>query len=249
MPSTMTRGFRKKTPDKTLKEFPASGARAHGFRRKESDILAFVDHVRQLNKEAARIAKAPVGDKAAKLYARKEWADVLAELEASIHILRGATLGEAPPAAARRAQAPEAFKPATRKKDDLQRAPAALVLDTTEAMVRNKQLVTPVEFQRLMGWSSRQAVSKAAGSHRIFYLDYKAERYFPAFYADPAYDRKHLEAVTKVLGDLPGGSKLQFFLTRKGSLGGQTPLQALAAGRVAKVKDIAAAFAEVPVQG
>ena len=46
------------------------------------------------------------------------------------------------------------------------------------------------------------------------------------------------------LGDLPGGAKLQFFLTRKGSLGGETPLQALAAGRVAKVKDIAAAFAE-----
>ncbi len=248
MPSTMTRGFRKTTPDKTLKEFPASGARAHGFRQKEFDILAFVDHVRQLNKEAARIAKAPGGDKAAKLYARKEWADVLAELEASIHILRGATLGEAPPTA-RRAQAPEAFKPAARKKDDLPRVPAALVLDTTEAMVRNKQLVTPVEFQHLMGWSSRQAVSKAAGSYRIFYLDHKAERYFPAFYADSAYDRKHLEAVTKVLGDLPGGSKLQFFLTRKGSLGGETPLQALAAGRVAKVKDIAAAFAEVPVQG
>lgn len=69
-----------------------------------------------------------------------------------------------------------------------------------------------------MGWSTRQAVSKAAQSQRIFSWTHKAERYFPTFYADPAYDRKHLEVVSK----------------------------ALAAGRVAKVKDIAAAFAQEP---
>lgn len=247
MPSTMTRAFRKTKPDENLKEFSASSTGRRGFPLKKFDIPTFVDHVRQLNKEAALIANAPTGDKATKLYARKEWADVLAELEATIRTLRGATVGEAP-SATRRTRDFKAFQPATRKKGDVQRAPAALVLDTTEAMVKNKQLVTPVEFQHLMGWASRQAVSKAAGSHRVFYLDYKAERYFPAFYADPAYDRKHLETVTKVLGDLPGGSKLQFFLTRKGSLGGETPLQALAAGRVAKVKDIAASFAEVPAK-
>lgn len=247
MPSTMTRAFRKKRPDQNVNELSAPSPRQRAFRRKKFDISAFVDHIRQLNKEAVLIANAPTGGKAAKLYAREEWDDVLAELEATIRILRGATVKEAPPAS-RQARDIEAFKPATRKKDDIQRAPAAPVLDTTEAMVKNKQLVTPLEFQHLMGWNTRQAVSKAAGSHRVFSLDYKADRYFPAFYADPAYDRKHLEAVTKVLGDLPGGSKLQFFLTRKGSLGGETPLQALAAGRIAKVLDIAAAFAQAPAQ-
>lgn len=59
------------------------------------------------------------------------------------------------------------------------------------------------------------------------------------------YQRAQLEAVTKVLGDLPGGAKLQFFLTRKGSLGGATPLEALAQGKLQKVKDVAAAFADV----
>lgn len=121
---------------------------------------------------------------------------------------------------------------------------AAWVLDSAQAMVRKGQLVTPVEFQELIGWTTRQAVSKAAQSHRIFSMRHKAERCFPAFYADPAYDRRHLEAVSKVLGDLPGGSKLQFFLTRKAFLGGLTPLQALAAGRVVKVKEVAAAFAQ-----
>jgi hypothetical protein len=40
--------------------------------------------------------------------------------------------------------------------------------------------------------------------------------YFPAFYADKRYDRRHLEAITKLLGDLPDGAKLQFFLNPKG---------------------------------
>jgi hypothetical protein len=123
-----------------------------------------------------------------------------------------------------------------------------LVLDTTEAMVSKGQLVDPVQFQERMGWKSRQAVWKAATDNRVFYLEHQAERYFPAFYADPAYQRTHLEAVTKILGDLPGGSKLQFFLTRKGSLEGKTPLEALAAGGFAKVKSVAAAFADVSMK-
>ena len=51
-----------------------------------------------------------------------------------------------------------------------------------------------------------------------------------------------------MLGDLPGGSKLQFFVTRKGSLGGKTPLEALATGGLAKVKDVTSAFVEVPMK-
>lgn len=209
---------------------------ARTLTKTKTDISAFVDHIREVHKEAVRIFNAPSGnDKGAKRYSRKELANVLDELEQTVKVLRVATVS-APPASSRM-QASEVRKPATQE---------ALVLDNTEALINKGQLLTPVEFQNLMGWASRQAVWKAAEGNRVFYLTYKAERYFPAFYGDPSYDRKHLEAVTKVLGDLPGGSKLQFFLTRKGSLGGETPLQALAAGRVAKVKDVAAAFAEVP---
>ncbi|USJ00821.1 hypothetical protein MUG10_00725 [Xanthomonas prunicola] len=123
-----------------------------------------------------------------------------------------------------------------------------LVLDTTEAMIRKGHLVTPDKFQTLMNWKTRQAVSKALESQRIFYLEYKSQRYFPTFYADNNYERKHLDVITKILGDLPGGSKIQFFLTPKGSLGGAAPLQAIADGRFKKVKDIAAAFAEAPME-
>jgi hypothetical protein len=71
--------------------------------------------------------------------------------------------------------------------------------------------------------------------------DFQGERYFPAFYADPAYQRSQLEAVTKVLRELPGGAKLQFFLSRRGSLGGATAQQALAKGKLQNVNDVAAA--------
>jgi hypothetical protein len=212
---------------------------ARTLTKTKTDISAFVDHIREVHKEAVRIFNAPSGnDPRAKFVSHKELANVLDQLERTVKVLRVATVN-APlaPSASSRMQKSKVGKPAAQE---------ALVLDNTEALINKGQLLTPVEFQNLMGWASRQAVWKAAEGNRVFYLTYKAERYFPAFYGDPSYDRKHLEAVTKVLGDLPGGSKLQFFLTRKGSLGGDTPLQALAAGRVAKVKDVAAAFAEVP---
>lgn len=202
-------------------------ARAHA--KEEVDIPAFVDDVREVNRKAVRIVNASWGD------LRQALTNALDELEETVKVLR---------AASSQPQTSAAGKSAAKHVG----TQTALVLDTTEAMVNERQLVTPIEFQRLMGWTTRQAVWKAAESHRVFYLSYKSERYFPAFYSDPAYDRKQLEAVTKVLGDLPGGSKLQFFLTRKGSLGGATPLQALAAGHVAKVKNLAAAFAEVSME-
>ncbi|WP_156909327.1 hypothetical protein [Ottowia thiooxydans] len=218
---------------------------ARALVKKKIDIPAFVDHIREVNKEAARIFNAPLGSgKSAKLYFRQELASVLDELEQTVKVLRVVTVSapSAPPRMPTSDVAKLADPAATHQKD----VKTVWDLDTTEAMINKGQLLTPVEFQNLMGWASRQAVWKAAEGHRVFYLTHKAERYFPAFYGDSRYDRKHLEAVTKVLGELPGGSKLQFFLTRKGSLGGDTPLQALAAGRVAKVKDVAAAFAEVP---
>jgi|UPI0007508E8E hypothetical protein len=211
--------------------------------KQKVDIPAFVDNLRRFNKQAVQIVNAPlVGGTGAKHDLRKELRGALDELEETVRALRVVVIGF--PSSPERVRASTAAKPAARPAS----ASAPPVMDTTEAMVKKGQLVAPAEFQALMGWASRQAVWKAAESHRVFYLTYKAERYFPIFYGDPAYDRKHLEAVTKVLGDLPGGSKLQFFLTRKGSLGGDTPLQALAAGRFAKVKDVAAAFAEVPME-
>jgi hypothetical protein len=218
----------------TEKEWLMSSNAARNTIRKMPFIPDLVRHARQVHQEALRMVNTPAGgvDRVKTEFFAQDVEDVVGELVVTIEVLRQVS--------GRSGLAPE------RTGEVGPHSTAALELGSAESMIRLGQLLHPVDFQQRMGWSSRQAVWKAVQSQRVFYLLHQAERYFPAFYADPRYERKHLEAVTKVLGDLPGGSKLQFFLTRKASLGGQTPLQALATGRVAKVKDIAAAFAEAP---
>ena len=50
--------------------------------------------------------------------------------------------------------------------------------------------------------------------------------------------------IRKALADLPVGSRLMFYTTGKGSLGGLTPPQALRAGKLAKVKQTAEGYLE-----
>lgn len=90
---------------------------------------------------------------------------------------------------------------------------------------------------------TRQAVSKAVQAKRLFYVEVEGAQHFPSFYLDSSIERRHLELVTRELGDLPGTSKLQFFLNAKGSLGGRTPLEALAEGRLDDVRATARGFA------
>ncbi|MEK7916311.1 hypothetical protein [Burkholderia contaminans] len=91
---------------------------------------------------------------------------------------------------------------------------------------------------------TRQALSKAVVSGRIFTVDVGAAQYYPAFYLAGDIDRKTLGKVTQCLGGLPGWSKWQFFTTPKASLGNVTPLVALSRGKVDEVERAATAFAE-----
>ena len=115
--------------------------------------------------------------------------------------------------------------------------------DALNQEIRSGSLLDSGSFASRLHWTP-QALSKALAARRVFYVEVGGIRYFPAFYADPLYERKQLEAVTKLLGDLPGGAKLQFFSTPKGSLGRLTPLQALAKGQLVKVKVAAEGFAQ-----
>lgn len=98
-------------------------------------------------------------------------------------------------------------------------------------------------FITRLGWT-RQALSKALAARRVFLVEHREARYFAAFYADKRYDRRDLEAITKLLGDLPGGAKLQFWLNPRGSLSKRTPLQALERGQLAAVKAAAEGFVQ-----
>lgn len=91
---------------------------------------------------------------------------------------------------------------------------------------------------------TRQAISKALASGRIFTVDVGGDQYYPAFYLAGDIDHKALGRVTRLLGALPGWSKWQFFTTRRASLDNLTPLQAMLSGRIQQVEQAARAFAE-----
>jgi hypothetical protein len=110
-------------------------------------------------------------------------------------------------------------------------------------MVTDGLLVDPAAFvERLK--VTRQALSKALKSHRVFYLEVGGERLYPDFFLDQRLERRQVELVSQSLGELPGASKLQFFMTKKASLEGQTPLEALARGQFSRVRMAAQGFAE-----
>lgn len=67
--------------------------------------------------------------------------------------------------------------------------------------------------------------------------------YYPAFFANGQYPKDALLEVSQALGTLPGPSKY-YFLTSKSTRLGQTPLEALAEGRLADVLVSARGFRE-----
>lgn len=104
-------------------------------------------------------------------------------------------------------------------------------------------LIGSAQFIKERGFT-KQALCKAEAANRVFFVEVDGERYFPAFFADPNHDLTKVEKVCKTLGALPGSSKLQFFLNGRGSLGGKTPLEALAAGQYEKVLAAAEGFVQ-----
>lgn len=133
------------------------------------------------------------------------------------------------------------FGPDTKPDARSQRRDTARV--AMKQLVRQGALIPSAEFAASLG-VTRQALSKAIAAGRLFYVEIGGDRYFPTFFADLTYDRHQLEQVSKCLGELAGASKLQFFTTKKASLGGLTPLQALAKGKYSVVLNAAAGFAE-----
>lgn len=123
---------------------------------------------------------------------------------------------------------------------DMRRQEAELRL----ADIAGKRLLPGLEMRERLGVTP-QALSAALKAKRMFIMQGPAGEYlYPAFFADPKYDRPVLEKICKVLGDMPGGSKWDFFISKKISLGNKTPLEALLKGQLDLVMVAAAGFAE-----
>lgn len=114
------------------------------------------------------------------------------------------------------------------------------------AHLRNEdapRLVSEDEFARSMGWSAG-SVAKAVSAGTLFMVKQDGQQLYPSFFADGTLKRRQLIAVTRMLKDLDGFTKWQFFVSGKGSLGGCTPLAALREGRLRQVKVTAEGYAE-----
>lgn len=118
-----------------------------------------------------------------------------------------------------------------------------LALPERQALVDSGELLPVANVWRGLDMT-RQALDKAVASGRIFTVDVGAAQYYPAFYLASDLDHKTLAKVTRLLGNLRGWSKWQFFTTPKAPLGKITPLKALSHGKVEQVAKAAAAFAE-----
>jgi hypothetical protein len=78
---------------------------------------------------------------------------------------------------------------------------------------------------------------------RVFSVPVEDGAYYPAFLFDPRVSRQQLARVIRELGGIAARCKWTFFSQRRDSLGRDTPLRALAKGRVNGVLEAAAAFA------
>jgi hypothetical protein len=105
------------------------------------------------------------------------------------------------------------------------------------------QLIGEAEFLDRLNCSA-ESISTAVANGTIFFVMKGRQKLYPSFFADSAYERWQLAAVTTLLKNLDGFTKWQFFVTGKGSLGGLTPLAALRPGRLRQVTATAEGFAE-----
>ncbi|MBU9576676.1 hypothetical protein [Burkholderia multivorans] len=111
------------------------------------------------------------------------------------------------------------------------------------SVVLQGKLLRGSDFCRLLG-ITEDRLRKRVASGRIFSVEFEAEPYYPAFLLSDLLDHKDFAKVVQRLGDSTGWSKWKFFTTPAESLGGLTPLWALARKRVKPVLKAAENFAQ-----
>lgn len=114
--------------------------------------------------------------------------------------------------------------------DDVQMRAA----ETVKLQIESKELLSLNEFCEVLN-ADTDWLEAALDECRIFVITGPGgHSYYPAFYADPAIDREHLEQVTRMLALLHPRSQYLFYTTVNTSQG-ETPLDALRAGRLDEV--------------
>jgi hypothetical protein len=112
-----------------------------------------------------------------------------------------------------------------------------------QRLVTNKELLSPGEMQQTLN-VTRQALSGALKTSRMFTVEVDGQTYYPKFFADGEVDRSVLEEISRALGDMPGWLKWDFFTSGRGSLGDASPLVALREGKAQEIERMAKALAK-----
>lgn len=108
-------------------------------------------------------------------------------------------------------------------------------------MVKSGQLVDADAFCTLLAIHPSE-LELGLKENRFFQIEVDGKYYLPSFYFDPGLYRSQIERISKLLADLNGDVKWQFFNTPKLTLEGFTPLAALAQGRFQDVAFAAGGF-------
>jgi hypothetical protein len=91
---------------------------------------------------------------------------------------------------------------------------------------------------------TEKKLSKSLASGKVFSVELEGEVYIPAFFISPMIHHNDFAKVIRSLGDTSGWSRWDFFTTPTETLGGSTPLQFLAIGKVKPVLKAAEEFAK-----
>jgi hypothetical protein len=106
--------------------------------------------------------------------------------------------------------------------------------ETVKQQIERKELLTADEFCEMLK-TDTDWLESALDECRVFAITGPSGRsYYPAFYADPMIRREHIERVTLMLALLHPRSQYLFYTTIR-TPQGETPLDALRAGRLDEV--------------
>jgi len=99
-------------------------------------------------------------------------------------------------------------------------------LQARRKMIRDGELLTVDEFCARRGIGAKQ-LRRLTASGSVFFIEIDGRGYYPALLAKPSHNARRLAAVCRILWPGDPMSRLSFLTSRRGSLGGVTPLEAM----------------------
>jgi hypothetical protein len=93
-------------------------------------------------------------------------------------------------------------------------------------MLASGELISEADFRQRLGVTPRR-LRKLLTDGSVFTMGVDDVEYYPAVLAEHDLDRKRLQAICRMVVPAPPGSRLDFLVSTRGSLGKRSPLQML----------------------